>query len=105
MIQYLENSKIKKRTIIVDEKLKQSLRMPSHSFAYGMLKGGDKTIKYYDFYRRISIFLWLILSFLLLSYNQIMPSVVCFGIVHLHILFNQLWWKYLTLIHENDASD
>lgn len=67
--------------------------------AAGKQLGAQLALKNYDHYRRWSSILWVLfmLFFLMIGMNSM--ALICFGILHLHILFNQLWWKLVNFEH------
>jgi len=67
-------------------------------------------IKNYEYYRKFSSIIILLFGFYFLIYGNYLLSLICFGFLHLHILFNQIWWKlknierYNELIYNGDET-
>lgn len=85
------------------EQKKEKRRIkPYLGMAYksGLELGAQSFIDNYDKYRRYSGWFWMsvaIISWIFFRRDDI--ALVSFGIMHLTILFNQLWWKIKNIEH------
>lgn len=65
----------------------------------GLEFGAENFLKYYEYYRKYSS--WLFVICLLISFiiDRMDLALISFGLLHLHLLFNQLWWKLKNIEH------
>lgn len=81
-------------------------------FAYKWKKESELKIfiKNYEYYRKFSSIIILLFGFYFLIYGNYILAIISFGFLHLHILFNQIWWKlkniekYNELIYNQDEG-
>lgn len=65
----------------------------------GKYKGAEFVLRYYDYYRRWSSLVWFAGAIAFWILGKLNLSLVCLATFHLHILFNQLWWKLINLVN------
>ena len=59
----------------------------------GVAVGAESFITAYEFYRRFSSVFFAVCIIYLLVVGMYLYALFMFGILHNHVLYNQLWWK------------
>lgn len=67
--------------------------------AAGMSVGAKTFVDNYDSYRRWSVFIFIVALVVSIIFGRDDLALISFGFIHLHILFNQLWWKLKNIEH------
>lgn len=76
--------------------LKINLAAANHA---GKQLGAEAFIKNYEKYRRGSAVFWGLLMLFFFAIGFWSMALLCIAVLHLHLLFNQLWWKLINLEH------
>tara|TARA_Y100000310_G_C20549460_1_gene747288 strand:- start:334 stop:636 length:303 start_codon:yes stop_codon:yes gene_type:complete len=83
----------------IKNKLKSAQQSVGIAYNLGIEKSTAKTLKHYDFYRKISpLFIGIAAVYYFIKANYPV-SIMLIGIIHLHISFNQIWWKLVNFEH------
>lgn len=80
------------------ENTKHNLKMLGVMAQLGQIKGERYFITTgFDYYRRFSSWLIVAAIFYGLFADQLMFAGICAIALHLHVLYNQLWWKHKSM--------
>jgi len=70
-----------------------------HSYKAGLEVGAETFLNYYENYRRYSPAVFLVVLVYCLFTKQNIAALICFGVLHIHVLINQVWWKMKNIEH------
>lgn len=87
----------------IKQKIKELNMKAGVAHVAGQQIGAELFIKKYEYYRQYSGFVFIVLIFVFLSFNLNTLAFIGFGFLHLHILFNQLWWKIKNIEAKNNV--
>ena len=82
-------------------------RLFQAQIAYGVVQYGElkALLGFYPKYKAISGLCLIALTLFFFFTGQFMMALIAFGITHLHFIFNQMYWKLMTIDDRNQTND